>query len=64
MAKRHIYGGKETVRQWVERALQKDFPPIRIIEAEESSESRETSEEEKEQMWKWKTHSHQWQQET
>jgi hypothetical protein len=38
MAKRHIYGGKETVRPWVERALQKDFPPIRIIAAEESSQ--------------------------
>jgi hypothetical protein len=31
---------------WIERALQKDFPPIRIIAAEESSESSETIEEE------------------
>jgi hypothetical protein len=42
MTERDIYGGKETVRPWIERALQKDFPPIRIIEAESS----ETSEEE------------------
>jgi ABC-type phosphate transport system substrate-binding protein len=46
MAKRYIFGGKVTVRPWIERALQKDFPPIRIIEAEESSESSDTSEDE------------------
>jgi hypothetical protein len=46
MAKRHIFGNKSTVRPWVDRALRQDFPPIRIVEVEESSDSSETSKEE------------------
>jgi hypothetical protein len=47
MAKRRIFGGKAMVRPWVERALRKeDLPSILIIEAEESSDSKETSKEE------------------
>jgi 4-alpha-glucanotransferase len=47
MAKRHIFGGKATVPPWVKRVLRKEgIPSIRIVEVEESSDSKETSEEE------------------
>jgi hypothetical protein len=47
MAKRHIFGGKATVRPWVERILLKeDLQPIQIVEVEESSDPEETSEKE------------------
>jgi hypothetical protein len=43
LAKRYIFGGISTVRPWVERALQKDFPPIKIVEeGEERSDPDET----------------------
>jgi hypothetical protein len=68
-AKRNIFGGKATVRLWIERALQKDFPPIQIVEAEESSDSSETSEEEMQETTKetdveMKDNIHRWQHET
>jgi hypothetical protein len=69
LAKRFIFGNKSTVRPWVDRALRQDFPPIRIVEVEESSDSSETREEEMQETARatdveMKDPPHQWQHET
>jgi hypothetical protein len=45
-AKRNIFGGHLTVRSWSGRAIQKDFPKIRIVEAEKESDPKESSKKE------------------
>jgi hypothetical protein len=51
-AKRNIIGGKATVCPWIERALQKYFPPIQVFQVEESSDSSEASKEEMQETMK------------
>jgi hypothetical protein len=43
VARRNIFGGKAMVPPRIERALQKDFPPIQIIEVEVKQGSKEPS---------------------